>query len=175
MESKGRASAEPGRGAEFPAAEWETLAAIPAPVARPNGILSGFRRVSAGTIAALQGGVVTPLRMKLAALSLVTAIIAMTGGAVFAQAVHPVCVAQQHDCGTTPRVSNCCCDDQDASWTDSAPVQSRVEVRADTTAMPALPNVISIAPAPQRLHPAQTSPPRLCLLDLPTLFVTFLI
>lgn len=121
------------------------------------------------------GIVVTPLRMKLAALSLVTVIIAMTGGSVFAQAVHPVCIAKQHDCGKTAKILKCCCGDQDASRTDSAPVQPRVDVRAEMTAMPALPNIVSVVPAPQALHPVQTSRQRLCLLDLPTLFVTFLI
>lgn len=134
-----------------------------------------LRIVSGGTTGALYGSAVTPLRMKLAALSVVAAIVATTGGSVFAQAIHPVCVAKQHDCGKTAKISKCCCGDQEAAWTDSTPVQPRVEVRADLLATPALPNVVHIAPAPQALSPVQTSPPRLCLLDLPTLFSTFLI
>jgi hypothetical protein len=118
---------------------------------------------------------VTPLRTKLAALSLVAAIAGMTGGAVFAQAIHAVCDAKQHDCGKTAKISKCCCGDQDAAQADAAPVQSRVEVRADLLATPALPNGVHTAPAPRVLSPVRTSPPRRCLLDLPTLFATFLI
>ena len=131
--------------------------------------------VSGGTTDALYRCAVTALRMKLAAFSVLTAIVAMTGGPVFAQAIHPVCVAKEHDCGKTARISKCCGGDQAAARTDATPAQSRIDVRADLSAAPALPNVVSIAPAPQALRPVQTSPPRLCLLDLPTLFVTFLI
>ena len=117
----------------------------------------------------------TRLRMHLAALSVVAAIIATTGGPVFAQTMHPVCVAKQHDCGNTAKISKCCCGGEDAARTDAALVQSRVDVRADLSATPALPNVLHLAPAPQALRPVQTSPPRLCLLDLSTLFSTFLL
>ena len=135
-----------------------------------------FSLIVTGMMAAFLHLIVKPLRMKLAALSLVTAIVALTGGAVFAQAVHPTCAAKQHDCDQTARLSStCCCGDQDTSWTDSAPIQARVEVAADMTAAPALPRVGSAPSTPLRLHPIQISPPRLCLLDLPTLFVTFLI
>jgi hypothetical protein len=113
--------------------------------------------------------------MKLGAFGLVAAMIAMTGGAVLAQAIHPVCGAKQHDCGKTAKISKCCCGDRDAARTDSTPVQPRVEVRADISATPALPRVIQVAPTRQALTPVHSSPPRLCLLDLPTLFSTFLI
>ena len=115
--------------------------------------------------------------MRLAAFSLVTAVLALTGGAVFAQGVHPYCAAHQHDCGKTVRLSNCCCGDQDASWTDSAPVQSRVEVHADVTISYALPALVHArATAPAAIAPQITSsPPGSCLLDLPTLFATLLI
>jgi hypothetical protein len=113
--------------------------------------------------------------MKFAALSLVAAIVATTGGSVFARAIHPVCLAKQHDCAKTATVSNCCGGDRDAARMDSTPAQSPVEVRADLSAPSALPNVVHIAPAPQGLSPVHTSPPRLGLLDLPTLFTTLLI
>lgn len=98
-----------------------------------------------------------------------------TGGSVFAQAIHSTCVANHHDCGKTAKISSCCGGDQDASRIDSTPVQARVEVRADMTVTPALPNIVQIVSTPPVFSPVQTSPPRLCLLDLPTLFVTFLI
>lgn len=113
--------------------------------------------------------------MKLAAISVVAVMIATTGGSVFVQAIHSVCVAKQHDCGKTATISNCCCGDQDATRTDATPVQSRVEVHVDLQATPVLPNVVPIVRAPQALVAIQTSPPRLCLLDLPTLFSSYLI
>ena len=131
--------------------------------------------VSDGTTGALFGSAVTLLRMRLAALSVVAVMIATTGGSVFVQAMHSVCVAKQHDCAETATISSCCCNEQDTTRTDATPVQSRVEVHVDLLATPVLPNVVPIAPAPQGLGPVQTSPPRLCLLDLPTLFSSFLI
>ena len=121
---------------------------------------------------------VAPLRMKSAALSLVVAILALTGGAVFAQAAHPYCVAKQHDCGESAKISSCCCGDQDASWSDSAPVQSRTELRADTTATPVPPPLVHASVTPPLAiagRVVSTSPPGLCLLDLSTLFATLLI
>ena len=117
---------------------------------------------------------VTDLRMKLAALSVVAAIVAMAGAPVFAEAGNPVCAARQHDCGKTVKMSRCCCGDQDPTRNESTPVQPRVEVRIDVSSTPAL---LSAVPLQTRfaLVRVQTSPPRLCLLDLPTLFSTFLI
>jgi hypothetical protein len=117
---------------------------------------------------------VTDLRTRLAALSVAAAIVAMTGGPLFAQTDHPICTARQHDCGNTPTLSKCCCGDQDPTRHDSTPVQPRVEVRVDRSSTPALVEVVS-APARHSVIHVQTSPPRLCLLDLPTLFSTFLI
>src|SRR5512141_2832338 len=99
----------------------------------------------------------------------------MVGGSVFAQAARPVCVAKHHECEKTAKIVKCCCGDQDASRNDSTPVQSRIEIRSDMTAVPALPNIVHVVSAPVLVVPVHTSPPRLCLLDLPTLFVTFLI
>jgi hypothetical protein len=106
--------------------------------------------------------------------SLVAAILAMTGGPLFAEAPHPMCVIKQHDCGKTPTFSKCCCGTQDPTRNESTPGQSRVEVSADVSVAPSL---IQAVPTPTRLAAVrvQTSPPRLCLLDLPTLFATFLI
>ena len=131
--------------------------------------------VSGGTTGALFGSAVTLLRMKLAALSIVAVMIATTGGSVLVQAIHSVCVARQHDCAETATISSCCCGEQDTTRTDATPVQSRVEVHVGLLATPVLPNVVPIVPAPQGLGRVQTSPPRLCLLDLPTLFSSFLI
>ena len=86
-----------------------------------------------------------------------------------------MCAAKQHDCRQTAKIVKCCCGNEDASRSDSTPVQPRVEVRGDTTAAPALPNMVHVVSAPASFAPVHTSPPRLCLLDLPTLFVTFLI
>jgi hypothetical protein len=97
------------------------------------------------------------------------------GGSVLAQAAHPVCLVKQHDCGQTAKIVKCCCGDQDASRSDSTPVLSRVELRGDMTVAPALPNIVHVVSAPLSMAAVHTSAPRLRLLDLPTLFVTFLI
>lgn len=151
------------------------FAEFPARFTRHRQERSILRTVSGGTAGALYESAVTPQRTTLTALSVLAVMIATTGGPVCVQAIHPVCVATQHDCPKTVTISNCCCGDQDAARTDATPVQSRVDVRADLSAAPALPNVGHIAPAPQALSPVQTSPPRLWLLDLPTLFSSFLI
>jgi len=114
------------------------------------------------------------LRTKVSAFALVASMLVAVSGSVFAQASHPVCVAKQHECGKTATISTCCCDAQDAAGPDSTPVPSRVEVSGDMTAAPTLPAVDSGLSASLQVA-VQTSPPRLCLLDLPTLFVTFLI
>ena len=151
------------------------IAGFPPLLSRPAPKKPVLLTVSGGTTGALFGSAVTLLHMRLAALSVVAVMIATTGGAVFVQAIHSVCVAKQHDCGKSATISNCCCGDQDTTRTDATPVQSRVEVHVDLPATPVLPNVVSIAPAPQGLGPVRTSPSRLCLLDLPTLFSSFLI
>jgi hypothetical protein len=84
-------------------------------------------------------------------------------------------MAKHHDCGTAPTVGSCCCGDAAAEHDVGTLAQPRVEVRGDLSATPAVLQVVHIAPAPQALNPVRTSPPRLCLLDLPTLFATFLI
>lgn len=111
----------------------------------------------------------------LSAIVLIAAVITATGASAFAGQGHPTCATHQHECGKTAKILKCCFSDEGSAWTDSTPVEPRVEVRADLSATPALPHVVHIAPAPQALSPVQTSPPRLCLLDLPTLFATFLI
>jgi hypothetical protein len=115
------------------------------------------------------------LRKNVSAVLLVASALVAVGGPVLAQAGHPVCLAKQHECGTTAKISACCCGAQDASAPDSTPGQSRVEVSGDTTAAPTRPNVDSVVAASFQVVAVHTSPPRLCLLDLPTLFVTFLI
>jgi hypothetical protein len=111
--------------------------------------------------------------MKLAALSVVAAMFAMTAS-TFAQANHAVCAAKQHDCGKVATISACCCGDQDAGRSDSTPVQDRVDLRAEAATPVNLPAATQVLPALAIVLPVQTSPPRLCLLDLPTLFATFL-
>ncbi len=94
---------------------------------------------------------------------------------MFARAAHPICVAKHHDCGQTARMSSCCCGDQDVSRNDSTPGQSRTDVRPDMSVTPALSCAFDFATAPRPASAIQTSPPRLCLLDLPTLFAALLI
>ena len=117
---------------------------------------------------------VSNLRTKLSAVALVISTLVAAGGSVLGQASHPVCVAKQHDCGRTATVSSCCCGDQ-GTRDDATPAQSRIELGIQLTAIPALADVVRLVSAQPSLPVVQSSPPRLCLLDLPTLFVTFLI
>jgi hypothetical protein len=144
-------------------------------LAKNIAIKAGFLCSAAWHAPCTPGVVVSFLRTKVSAVALVASMLVAVGGSVFAQAGHPVCVAKQHECGKTARISTCCCDAQDATGSDSTPVPSRVEVRGDMTVAPTLPNVDSDLSAPLQVATVQTSPPHLCLLDLPTLFVTFLI
>ena len=114
-------------------------------------------------------------RTMLSAIVLVAAVITSAGAAVLAAHVHPACAAHRHECSKSATIAKCCCGDQDAARTDSTPVQSRVEVRTDMCATPALPHAVQITAAASVLSPVHTSPPYLCLIDLPTLFATFLI
>ena len=117
---------------------------------------------------------VSSLHARLSAVVIVTGALVAMGGSVFAEPWHPFCAAKQHDCGRTARVSSCCCVDQ-GSRDDATPAQSRVELGIDFTSIPALGAVIPLISEPLALPLLQSSPPRLCLLDLSTLFVTFLI
>ena len=117
----------------------------------------------------------TTLRTKLAAIALIVGTLSVMGGSVFAQDRHPVCAAKQHDCGSTATISNCCCGDQGAAHNEATPVQSRAEGKAGQPAIVALPHVVHVVSAPQPLSAVHTVPPRLCLLDLPTLFASLLI
>lgn len=125
-----------------------------------------------GTLPALSG-IVKSTRAMLSAIVLIAAVITSTGASALAVQAHPSCATHRHECGKIARITKCC-DDQDAARTDSTPVQPRVEVRPDLSAAPALPSVAPFA-EPQLRRPVQPSPPRLCLLDLPTLYATFLI
>jgi hypothetical protein len=108
-------------------------------------------------------------------MSLVAAIIAMAGGPLFAEAAHPMCVARQHDCGNTPAFSKCCCGNQDPTRSESSPVQPRVDAAGADVSATVVSSETVRTPARFAMVRVQTSPPRLCLLDLPTLFATFLI
>jgi len=135
---------------------------------------AGFSCSAAWHAPCFLGIVVSSLGIKVS-VALVASMLVALGGSVYAQAGHSVCVAKQHECGKTAKISSCCCSAQDASGPDSTPIQSRIEVSGDVTPTPALPHSVSIVSAPPSVAPVHTSPPRLCLLDLPTLFVTFLI
>lgn len=116
---------------------------------------------------------VTRIRLQFAALSAVSAILVMTA-APLAQALHQSCMLPHHDCGTTAKISKCCCDDG-AGRSESTPVQERVEIRVSGTAIAALPHTGPSAPATLVATSVHTSPPPLHRLDLPTLFAALLI
>jgi len=111
-------------------------------------------------------------------LSVIALLVAMTGAATvpaFATPIHPVCATKQHDCGRATTITKCCCGDEPASQMQSTPAQTRVEVRADLSTVPVIMHAVLVATTsntPIRIH---TSPPHRHLVDLPTLFSSFLI
>jgi len=107
--------------------------------------------------------------------ALIAGLLAGTGGSLFAQDRHPVCEAKQHDCGQPAKISSCCCGDVGTSPDAGTPAQSRTELSKDASATLALPQFIQLLPPAPLTLTARTSPPRLCLLDLPTLFASLLI
>lgn len=118
--------------------------------------------------------VVTGFRRKLAALALIASTVA-AGVTVFAQPRHPVCAAKQHDCGESASIAGCCCgDDGLASRDAGTPAQSRTDLRTEPVSA-VLPLFVTVVPADVQGPAVQTSPPRSCPLDRPTLFAALLI
>jgi hypothetical protein len=106
---------------------------------------------------------------------LVVAVMAATNAsALLAWQPHDDCPMSQQECPRTPTIGPCCCDGQNSS-NQGAPIESRVLVVANLSAV-SLPLAISgIADSPQLFVRVHTSPPRAVPLDLPTLFATLLI
>jgi hypothetical protein len=118
---------------------------------------------------------VRPTRITSAAFVLAVAIVATTATPMFAIREHVVCVGQRHDCGTTARISACCCGDQGDPSGQGGPVEPRIQLGGK----PTLATTILITAVPPVLraisvHP-QTSPQRDVPLDLPTILGTLLI
>jgi len=93
---------------------------------------------------------------------------------VFAHDRHPVCETKQHDCGKTAKIS-CCCGDLGQLFDASVPAQARTELTKDLAVALTLPSFVQPVVRQPLLSAVQASPPRLALLDLPTLFATLLI
>jgi hypothetical protein len=119
--------------------------------------------------------IVTGLRAKVWALTLIAGMLAAMSGTALAQNPHPFCAARQHECGGPATISSCCCGDLGGPHDTSAPAQPRTHLPsdgADAVAPTVLPDALAnVARAPR----AQTSPPHPSAVDLPTLFVTLLI
>jgi hypothetical protein len=124
---------------------------------------------------AAHGDVVTGLARRLSALTLVVALVATTSGSAFAQGRHPGCEAKQHDCGQTAKISSCCCGDPGTPKEAGTPAQTRADVSSGVATTPLPPQFEqppAVADGAVAIH---ASPPRLALLDLPTLFACLLI
>ena len=154
-----------------------------------SGNLSGFPAVSAvrrrdrrvlldfftGTPGALDRNVVTRLRTTCSALAVIVGLVVATAGPVFAQDRHPVCETRQHDCGKPTKISSCCCADLGQFRDASVPAQPRTELTKDVAVTVILPSFVQPVARHALPSAAQISPPRLALLDLPTLFASLLI
>jgi hypothetical protein len=119
--------------------------------------------------------VVTGLARRLSALALVIALVATTSGSTFAQGRHPACEAKQHDCRQTATISSCCCGDLGTPKDAGTPAQTRADVGSGLATTPLPPQFEQPIATADAAVAIPTSPPRLALLDLTTLFACLLI
>jgi hypothetical protein len=116
------------------------------------------------------------LRTRLSALILMAAVAASSGAALLAAGPeHAACVTTHHECDQTTTIRSCCCDLQDDSSNQGGPLESRVQIGADASAVPLVLGTFPIADSMHLSVPVHTSPPRAVPLDLPTLFAALLI
>ena len=112
------------------------------------------------------------------ALSSIVVLAAIIGGAsvpAFAGMIHPVCVSKHHECGATPKISKCCCGDEQSAQTESTPGQSRVDLRATFSCIAAVSTAIQVALTPHTVHTGGSTPPHNSSVGLPILFSSLLI
>lgn len=129
-----------------------------------------------GTLGAVDWYVVTRLlRTKCSALALLVVFLAAAAGPVFAQDRHPACETRHHDCGNPAKISSCCSRDLGQFRDASVPAQARTELTRDVAVTLTLPPFVQPVARQVLLSAVQASPPRLALLDLPTLFASLLI
>jgi hypothetical protein len=134
-----------------------------------------FRGLLHGIGAARDTDVVTGLRTRLSALSLVVAIMATTAGSAFAQNRHPACEVRQQDCGHSAKIASCCWGDPGAPRDAGTPAQSRTDVASSLPTAPVPPQFQDPIPQSHASMAVHASTPRLALLDLNTLFACLLI
>jgi len=117
---------------------------------------------------------VSTLRVRLSALAIIAVIVVTNGAVLFAAEQHDACAMVHHDCERTPTIRPCCCDGHTSS-NQGAPVESRVQVGADVSAVPLVLASVTPTDAHHLSVHVHTSPPRIVPLDLPTLFAALLI
>lgn len=117
----------------------------------------------------------TGLAKRLSTLAIVFAMIATASGPTFAQNRHPTCEAKQHDCGQPAKISSCCCGDLGTPIDTGIPAQSRIDVTGGVASVPLPAQFEQPTLATSATITIQSSPPRLALLDLTTLFACLLI
>jgi hypothetical protein len=137
--------------------------------------LAGLPGLFDGTPGATDRHVVTRVRTKCSVLALIVGLLAATAGPMFAHDRHPVCETKQHDCDKTAKISSCCCGDLGQLRDASVPAQARTELTKDVAVALTLPSFVQPVVRQPLLSAVQASPPRLALLDLPTLFASLLI
>ena len=119
-------------------------------------------------------GIVTSARSACSTIIVTLALLGVVVSPAFAGLAHQACTSKHHDCGK-PRITACCCGDEQGSTTSTTPVPSRVELRADLSPMPAVTSAVHVTTSPLAGMTVYTSPPHRCLDDLPTLFSSLLL
>jgi hypothetical protein len=119
-------------------------------------------------------GTVKSLRAAFAALALIVALTGVATVPAYAGQGRRDCApaARTHDCCKTPVLKACCADRSDAS-NQSGPVQSRVRVNPNFTALPTV-LVFDLSSVVRAVAVIQATP-RAGPIDLPTLLSTLLI
>jgi hypothetical protein len=113
-------------------------------------------------------------RTNLPAMVLVAALLGAIGAPLFAGQTHPACVTKHHECGQTATITSCCCDDQ-GNANQSGPIESRIRVSADLSAVSGALVSVCVHDAQRRMMRPSPSPLHGAPLDLPTLFASLLI
>jgi hypothetical protein len=118
---------------------------------------------------------VTRLRTKLAAAAAMAALLGVLAGPLFAgEPAHAACAARHHGCGTTTRLTDCCCGDPADGSTPAGPLPTKFNVSHSSTAISTASDAVApfVATTTFRSHNACA---RTELRDPATLFAPLLI
>lgn len=114
------------------------------------------------------------LRAKLSACILIAGVISATGNVFAGQHEHASCPMERQDCEHVATITQCCHVNPSDASNHGGPVESRIRLSVDLSPLPVA--LVAVHAGVSRPNVGvHTSPPRVCPLDLPTLFAALLI